>query len=184
VTNARRRTNGSWHVAHAPAGASCGRGWWSLTSGRISACPPDRRVADRKERGRLRIRAGSEDVSSPRRKRRGQRLETEVIAVQKAVSELTGKEFLLLDGSTLALSEFFPRTRRKPPSPRRASRSTSSFLADQNVDVVKVDIEDAEMSALQGWLARSPRTSAALTMFVEVHPVRRSRRQFRRGGFV
>jgi FkbM family methyltransferase len=97
-------------------------------------------------------------------------LEEQVTPVRKAVSERSGEEVLFLDDSNLAVTGLVASG---PADVAIATPcvSVDEFLPpNQRVDVVKIDVEGAELRALRGMSRTIARAGESLTLFVEVHP--------------
>ena len=92
--------------------------------------------------------------------------------MQKAVSELSGEEFLFLDDSNLAATGFVASNASEVAIPTSCITVDEFLPAHQSVDVVKMDIEGAELRALRGMSRTIARASESLKLFVEVHPGR------------
>jgi FkbM family methyltransferase len=101
---------------------------------------------------------------------KGNQFEEQVTTVQKAVAEFSGEEALFLDDSNLSVTALVP-SNPSDVATRTACVTVDEFLpADERVDVVKMDIEGAELRALRGMSRTIARASESLTLFIEVHP--------------
>jgi FkbM family methyltransferase len=96
--------------------------------------------------------------------------EDRITPVQSAVSEHCGEELLFLDDSNLAVTGLVA-TGASDAAVRASCVTVDEFLpVDQRVDVVKIDVEGAELRVLRGMARTVASASPSLTAFVEVHP--------------
>jgi FkbM family methyltransferase len=93
-----------------------------------------------------------------------------ITPVRSAVSERSGEEVLFLDDSNPAVTALVA-SHASDAAVRIPCVTVDDFLpADQRADVVKIDVEGAEMKALRGMSRTIARASESLTVFIEVHP--------------
>jgi FkbM family methyltransferase len=93
-----------------------------------------------------------------------------VTPVRRAVSDRGGDEPLFLDDGSPAVSALVAADRSEPAVPVPCLSVDEFVAADQRVDIVKLDVEGAELRALHGMSRTIARASEFLTMFIEVHP--------------
>lgn len=91
-----------------------------------------------------------------------------VTTVPKAVADTTGTRAFFADTKNSVLSSFWAEGRSDGAVPVE-STTVDDFLGGQEIDVVKLDVEGAEVDALRG-MHRTLTGSPQLTMFVDCNP--------------
>jgi FkbM family methyltransferase len=96
--------------------------------------------------------------------------EDRITPLQSAVSEHSGEVLLFLDDSNLAVTGLVASGQSDAAVPTSCVSIDEFLRADQRVDVVKIDVEGAELRVLRGLSRSIGSASTSLTVFVEVHP--------------
>jgi FkbM family methyltransferase len=98
------------------------------------------------------------------------RLTGRIAALQEAVSDSESERSFLPSDNDPSQSRLLPRGESQGGVPTACVTADALLASDARVDVIKLDVEGAELDALRGMARTLEFGSDFLTLFLEVHP--------------